>query len=243
VLLGGNESDQWTIFAVSPDLRRLASASKDGRVELWDLTAPFPIHPTVLAGRAGPSDSRDPSGPPVALAFDVRSEWLIAGTADKRFRLWSLGGKEATTAKSLRGLDGDVIEFLVSSDGRRLVVGAKGGVRVWDLGEPGTNPVSLTLGGVSSDIALPGFWARVVALAFGPRDESVVAIYDDQTVHVWTLDRKTLLEKAARVAGRNFTLAEWEQFFPGGDPYRKTFDVLPVPPARTPTSVAGAYGP
>ncbi len=227
---------QQTMLAVSPDRRWLAAVTADGKVESWDLTATRPIRSTVLTGPAEPA-AADRPGQPVTIAFDARSQWLIVGPADKQFRLWPLEAKGAPVAIPLRGLDWDVRDFLVTSNRRELVLaGGDGVVHVWHFGDDATNPVSLRV--TSSDAAAAPFGAKpaplVFEIAFGPDEGSVVAICGDEAARVWTLDRKGLLQKAAEVAGRNLTRAEWEQFFPGETSYRRTFDSLPEPPAPPP---------
>jgi len=51
---------------------------------------------------------------------------------------------------------------------------------------------------------------------------------DDSTTRLWDLQLDVLLDRARRAIGRNLTLAEWEQYFPG-KPYCPTFLELPVP--------------
>ena len=48
----------------------------------------------------------------------------------------------------------------------------------------------------------------------------------DNTARLWPLQVIDLIDLARVTVGRNFTVDEWQLYFPG-EPYRKTFAELP----------------
>jgi hypothetical protein len=50
---------------------------------------------------------------------------------------------------------------------------------------------------------------------------------EDRTVIVWQMDPETWIEQACQIAGRNFTIAEWRQYFPS-EVYRPTCPQFPL---------------
>ena len=67
----------------------------------------------------------------------------------------------------------------------------------------------------------------VTAVAISPDGRWLVTGSYDKTARLWPLTVEELLKQAKRAVGRNFTLEEWNELFPGED-YRKTFEGLPA---------------
>ena len=75
-------------------------------------------------------------------------------------------------------------------------------------------------------------WAPAAknAVAFSPDGKTIAAGYGGGGgVVLWDLDLSSWQGLAGTIANRNFTRAEWRQYFPE-EPYRPTFPDLTVPP-------------
>jgi hypothetical protein len=53
-------------------------------------------------------------------------------------------------------------------------------------------------------------------------------------VTLWDVDPEAWVQRAGRIANRNFSRNEWLEYFPD-EPYRPTFPDLPVPPEDSTT--------
>ena len=70
-------------------------------------------------------------------------------------------------------------------------------------------------------------------MAFSPGGKTVAAGYGGASVGgvvLWDVDLSSWQGLAGTIANRNFTRAEWRQYFPPEKPYRPTFPDLAVPP-------------
>jgi WD40 repeat protein len=194
--------------AISPDGRRLVTAGADGTARVWDLDDPAKA-PAVLRGHEGPIYH-------VAISPDGRR--LVTAEVDGTARVWALDDPAKELAV-LRGHEGYISSVAISPDGRRLVTAGVGATaQVWDLDDLNNEPVVLR----SSEV-------RIQYLVISPDSRWLIAACKDGNIRMWTLRLNELIDHAGQTVGRNFTHAEWQQYFPG-EPYRKTFDRLPGPP-------------
>ena len=67
--------------------------------------------------------------------------------------------------------------------------------------------------------------ASVSAVGISPDNHWLVTASSDKTARLWLLQVKDLIDLARITVGRNFTVEEWELYFPG-EKYRKTFPDL-----------------
>ena len=83
------------------------------------------------------------------------------------------------------------------------------------------------------DDPLPVKEGHVTGVSFSPDGKTIAAGYGGRGggggVVLWDVNLKSWERIAGQIANRNFTRAEWRQYFPE-EPYRATFPDLPVPP-------------
>jgi WD40 repeat protein len=223
-VFAGHE-DKVVTLAFSADGRRLATGSSDRTARVWnaaDVKAP----PIILRGHDKDDPSRASSHLGITtLAFTPDGRRLVTGSDDETARVWDLDHPERAPAV-LRGHLAEVEAVAISPDGRRLVTmsndpGEATGtsVRVWDLDNLGAEPLVL------------GPRPRIETMLVSPDGRSIIGGCDDGVVRLWSLLPSHLIDLAARVAGRNLTAAEWQQYFARDRAvaYRPTFSNLPVP--------------
>ncbi len=125
--------------------------------------------------------------------------------------------------------EGSVTGVAFSRDGKTIAagygVGGGGGVVLWDVAARKR---------LAAD-PLPVKEGNVTGVSFSPDGKTIAAGYDGVVVRgvggvvMWDVNLKSWQRIAGQIANRNFTRAEWRQYFPE-EPYRATFPDLPVPP-------------
>jgi len=255
IVLRGHE-DRVRDVVIGPDNHWLVTGSWDGTARLWDLTAPNPaVAPFVLC--AGPisavaisSDGRwlvtgniidgtarlwdltalDPAADPIvlcghegpisAMAISSNSRWLATGSWDNTAQLWDLTTPDpAAESIVLRGHESWVRVVAFSPDGRWLATGSDDSTaRLWDLTafDPAADP-----------IVLRGHEDAILDIAISPDSHWLATGSRDSTARLWNLRLDELVDLACRIAGRNLTRAEWNQYLPG-QAYRKTCEQWPL---------------
>jgi DNA-binding SARP family transcriptional activator/WD40 repeat protein/energy-coupling factor transporter ATP-binding protein EcfA2 len=180
-----------TAVAIGPDGRRLAVGLADGR---------------VLVTTVGGGDTRTlrPHGSPnLSVAF-LPDGTLLTGSYDGALERWSAAdGRRLAAAASAP--TGPVASIVVAPDGRTVLTSSltTGTIREWSaahlqlLAEFPGDPFSLT------------------NVAITPNGGAAIAVFDSGNGIVWPLRLGDWEERACRIAGRNLTPSEWQQFLPG----------------------------
>jgi len=150
--------------AVTPDGRRVVSASVDGTLKVWDLHAGRVL--ANLEGRGGSVNG-------CAVTSDGRR--AVSAYFDGTLKVWDLdAGRVVAT---LRGHTGEVTACVLTADGRRAISGsADRTLKIWDLDAGRT---LATLHGHKN-------WVRACAVT--PDGGRVISASHDRTLKIWDLD-------------------------------------------------------
>jgi WD40 repeat protein len=90
---------------------------------------------------------------------------------------------------------------------------------LWDVSQPGK---AFPLG-----LPFTQHTDTVWSVDFSPDGQWLASGSADTTVLLLNINPEIWKDRACRIAGRNLTLSEWEQFMPVGERYRKTCSDFP----------------
>jgi WD40 repeat protein len=158
--LGGHEDVVFSV-AFHPDGKRLASASFDKTVKIWDLTS-HKAERTLT----GHSDFV------YAVALSPDGKWLVSASKDRSVKL-----TETDTGKSrftFSGMDQDVLAVAMSSDGKTVVSSGFDTALYWWSAETGQR---LRL--------QRGHGGAVHEIAFSKDGKRVISASADKTLRLW----------------------------------------------------------
>jgi WD40 repeat protein/serine/threonine protein kinase len=197
-------------IAFSPDGKRLASASVDGKVRVWDVAAGKELYRKDVSGA-------------YCVAYSPNGELLAAGEGDGGIVVWeAASGKERFTCRASQL---GVVSLAFTPDSRRLaaISGShfQAEVRIWDLAAgpkavplyaPGAGYLNLNALAISPDgrylaagdspsliklwelssgrlvRTLTGHLSYVRGLAFSPDGLFLASASEDSTIRVWSTE-------------------------------------------------------
>ena len=152
-----------TRLAYSPDGTRIASASGDTTITIWDAQTGKRLH--VCQGHRQPVDS---------IAFSPDGSQLVSGADDWSVRLWNT--KDGTLVRTLGRHKRSVMDVAFSPDGSRIASCSEDWtIRIWD---PNSGNLLETLRGHTFPIHQIGFRANGQQLISGSLDH---------TLRIWDL--------------------------------------------------------
>lgn len=184
----------------------------EGEIRLWDVSTRQMIG-QPLKGHKDEIMS-------VAFSPDGKTLASASGQADGTIKLWDVDTRQPLGG-AFAGYIAVMNKMVFSPDGETLISASLGedlpsqNIFLWNvatrqlIGQPLIRPEDSV-----KDIALSldGHW-----LASGGSEKTLI---------IWDMKLESWIEDACRVANRNLTPEEWEQYFPG-QPYHKTCPNLP----------------
>jgi WD40 repeat protein/serine/threonine protein kinase len=182
-----------TRFAVpalsfSPDASRLAAASFDRRVDVWDTTTGERVHQLPHSGRVV-----------LAVAYSPDGRLIVSTGEDKTVHVW-----EAESGREVLGLRGHALPcgcVAFSPDGLRLASASMDGtIRVWDA-----TPLRAHERQESSTTELGG---EIWSLAIHPKDQKKIALAGiGNPAKVWDVETHQVTARSVGLTGVVFCVA------------------------------------
>jgi WD40 repeat protein len=185
--------------AYSPDGAMLASVDRAGVLLLRDAATGAVVH-----------SLRSSAGGFLAVAFRPDGRWVAAAAEDGAIWIWDLAALPLGPT-TLRRHATEVNALAFSPAGDLLAsVDADGLLYLWDLMRLSAPPVTVRAHPASAN-----------AVAFAVDGAALYTAGADGAIQRWTVRLDDLITVACTTAGRNLTIAEWDQIFDTA-PYRAT---------------------
>ncbi len=167
----------------SPDGKRIASASADKTIKLWDAGTGTKIR-----------SLSDHTEGVLCVAYSPDGKRLVSASADQTLKIWDAGTGQPV--HTLKGHTGAVASVAYSPDGKRLVSGGgeilkPGQLKVWDA-ERGLEV-----------FPLKGHTDKILCVAYSPDGKRLVSASADGNLKVWNSEtgQEVLTIKGQGVTG------------------------------------------
>jgi WD40 repeat protein len=154
-----------------------------------------------------------------SVAFSPDGKTLASGSKDNKIILWDIETSQPI-GQPLTAHTHHIKSVAFSPDGETIVSGSLDNTLIlWDVatGQPIGQPIMKTVG-----------WG-IESVAFSPDGKTIASGSSDSGIILWDVDPNSWIAQSCQRAGRNFTRAEWERYFPN-DEYRKTCEQWPLEP-------------
>ena len=208
--------------AFSPDGKILVSGNIDKAIILWDLATRLPIGQPLISY----------TGPVLSMVFSPDGKTLASGGCGKfsvnltcskgEIVLWGVATRQPISQPFIGHTDW-VYSLAFSPDGKTLASGSSDNtIILWDVTtrQPMGQPLN-------------GYLAAVFSLAFSPDGKTLASDSSENIIILWDVNPKSWIENICQRVGRNFTHAEWAQYFPNEE-YRATCPQWPLESQATP---------
>jgi len=187
-------------LAFSPDSKTLATGISQ-KVTLWNTNTRQSVGDL-------PNDDRSNI---TYLTFELDGKTLIGGTdpngisGNSNIIMWNLANHQPIGQPLSAGVW--ISGLALSPDGRMIATGGQDSITLWGVG-----PL-MPLG--QSPIRDTSLTPSVDGVAFTTDGKLLITGNGDGTFILWEIDSQSWINKICQRAGRNFTRAEWLQYFPG----------------------------
>ena len=163
--------------AVTPDGKKVISASSDASLKIWDLQTREQLH--TLKGHKGIYDLQKGEVNDIAITSDGKQA-ISASSDDRSLIIWDLDSREKLKSLPVSfGLHGQSVVG-ITPDGKLAVSGCDKSILVWDLTDEAW-PRYRTLGEHTGDIT---------AVAVTSDGKWAVSASQDNTLKIWDLENK-----------------------------------------------------
>jgi len=192
-------------YAMSLDGQRIATASEDFNVRIWDagtgrqIGAPLDHDEVVLS-----------------LDFSADGQTLAVSTLES-VRIWKVDTGEEVGGQGLMGHDSWVFDAAFSPDGSLIAT----------AGNDGVVHLSDVRTGRSIGPGLVGHTTAVNDVEFSPDGTKVASASADKTIRIWTVPTASPERLCAKMTS-NMSRETWESWAGSDIPYQKLCDDLPI---------------
>lgn len=165
---GRHSDDVWNV-AFSPDGEKIATASEDGTIMIWDATTGILIRTIKTKSSL------------YNVAFSPDGNKIVTVGYDKNATIWDLS--TGTQLLTITGHTGSVYGVAFNPDGSTIATASDDGTaKIWD---------AITGGLIQT---LTGHPASVFAVSFSPDGNKIATVSQDETLKIWDSNSGGLLQ-------------------------------------------------